>query len=161
MRETPPDHFLLGFESEDNFMSALCYIFVKLKEYLEKGFLPYYFIPQINLIEGIKAKLSEKAIEWLALSGFTLNVKKYLPDNKRRVVVGNWIELLDVVLYRALDFIEASKNFGTYIAYVISDKYAINNVIKQVSNKDGCNGNHAKLKTFFRLKKDTSYINNN
>ena len=151
--QTPADHHLWDFRTEKDFMNALRYLFIQLKGYLKDGFLPYYFIPQINLIEGIPPKLSQEAIATLDV--LTLNVKNYLPGDESRVVVANWMTALDFVLYRAMDFIDASKNFGTHVAFVMSGKHAINNVVEYVNNKDGYRGSHSRWKTFLsQLKVD-------
>ena len=149
--QNPPDHSLWDFHSEDDFMRVLRYIFVKLKEHLKDGLLPYYFIPQINLIEGIPAKLSQVVIA--KLEDITLNVKTYFADNEKRVTtVGNLMKSMDVVLYRLMDFYEGSERLGSYTYLVTSTKHVINNIAEYVENKDGYDGDHRIWKQFLSRK---------
>ena len=149
--QNPPDHSLWDFHSEDDFMRVLRYIFVKLKEHLKDGLLPYYFIPQINLIEGIPAKLSQVVIA--KLEDITLNIKTYLADNERRVTaVGNLLKSMDVILYRLMDFAEGSKRLGAYTYLARWTKHVINNIVEYVENKDGFDGPHRKWNEFLSRK---------
>ena len=121
--QSPPDDHLWHFESDEDFLSALRYFFTRLMGYLRSGFLPYYFITEVNLIEGIPEHVSRDALT--TLERLTVDVRNHLPDDESKDVVESWLESMSVVLYRVMDLIEAANSFGPYVALLTLCKNAI------------------------------------
>lgn len=149
--QNPPHHPLWSFEFEDNFLNTLRYMFVKLKKHIEDGFFAYYFIPQINLIEGLPEELSQEVIA--TLEDIILNIKNYLPDEESRDRVENWMESMNFTMYRAMEFYKDCETYGGYTAALMFRKHTLNNIKEYIDDKDGHGGIHDHWKEFLSDKK--------
>lgn len=139
--QTPPDHLLWDFKSEESFLNVLRYLFERLTRQVKANFAPYYFISQVNLIEGIPEEISRNVLE--TLERLTLNIKSHLLDNESRGIVESWLDLLARILYRAEDTSEAIKRLGTFLGLLTTKKYAITNIKEYIKT---IKGNHYRLK---------------
>ena len=146
--QTPPDHPLWKCKTEQDFLNTLRHFFVRLMRNFKDGFLPYYFIPEINLIEGIPEEISSNVLA--TLEQLTLDIKSHLPYKESRAIVKSWLDSMSNALYRTIDLIEAVKTFGPYVGILNSGKYAINNIIEYVNVEEG---NHISLKNILSNKR--------
>lgn len=106
--QAPPEDHLWKFLSNKDFLTSLHYFFTKLRKYFREGFLPYYFIPEINLLEGVPKEILEEVITTLRV----LLVEKYmdvLPDDRRRKLVESWMGSMELALYGLEDILNIAK----------------------------------------------------
>ena len=111
--QTPPDHHLWDFISDEEFLISLRYFFKKLKSYFKDGFLPYYFIPDINLIDGLPEELSVKVLA--TLEGLLVaKDTHFLPDNENRDRVVSWMDSMERFLYEFEDILMIAQMNSAY-----------------------------------------------
>ena len=106
--QAPPEDHLWKFLSNKDFLTSLHYFFTKLRKYFREGFLPYYFIPEINLLEGVPKEILEEVITTLRV----LLVEKYmdvLPDDRRRKLVESWMGSMELALHGFEDILNIAK----------------------------------------------------
>ena len=89
------------------------YFFKKLKSYFKDGFLPYYFIPDINLIDGLPEELSVKVLA--TLEGLLVaKDTHFLPDNENRDRVVSWMDSMERFLYEFEDILMIAQMNSAY-----------------------------------------------
>ena len=106
--QAPPEDHLWKFLSNKDFLTSLHYFFTKLRKYFREGFLPYYFIPEINLLEGVPKEILEEVITTLRV----LLVEKYmdvLPDDRSRKLVESWMGSMELALHGFEDILNIAK----------------------------------------------------
>ena len=124
--QTPPDDPLWDFISDKEFLTSLGYFFKKLMGYFKEGFLPYYFIPELNLLDSLPDKLSEKALQ--KFQNLNANITQYIFQNNvnKTEIAEQWMNSIMLVLYRIEDFLETVKRYGLPIAVFTHSKIALN-----------------------------------
>ena len=111
--QTPPDDPLWDFISDEEFFTSLRYFFIKLTGYFMNGFMPYYFIPDVNLIEGLPDELFEKVLATLKYLSVVKD-KRFLPDNKSRDLAEGWMDSMELFLHEFDDFLEIATISSVY-----------------------------------------------
>ena len=107
--ESTPDSELWLFDSDDGFVNAIKFLFKRLLNNFRENFVPYYFIPENNLIENIPNVVYRKAIDILEdLSG---DVIKYIPKETDTLTKG--LEFTVSNIHQLCDSIERMINFNT------------------------------------------------
>ena len=138
--EYPPDHVVW---EEDDFstLQAVSYLFKEMHKSLQKGSLPYYFIPSINVIanitKDIKTMVTDKIISILS------NIKHYIPG-----YVNNIVKVLDFNYYYGNVMMTLLKNmpYKNREAYKEIEEIAIKLLKGEVQEDENC-----QFGTFFRL----------
>ena len=77
--EYPPDHEFWD-DSSSGIINAVQNLFKKLLLAMEKEFLPYYFIPEINVFENIPKALLQQAkleVEKIVKKHYVTFTRKY------------------------------------------------------------------------------------
>ena len=123
--QAPPEDHLWKFLSNKDFLTTLHYFFTKLRKYFREGFLPYYFIPEINLLEGVPKEILEEVITTLRV----LLVEKYmdvLPDDRHRKLVESWMGSMELALYGFEDILNIAKLSSTFDMEAFIDNRLLN-----------------------------------
>ena len=84
MCEELPQDDKMWDDDMESIISALAYLFQKLGIYFLSGHLPYYFIPEVNVIEHCSDMLRNQAGDMCR--EIAANVVKFVPNNVRDVV---------------------------------------------------------------------------
>ena len=77
------------------------------------GFMPYYFIPDVNLIEGLPDELFENVLATLKYLSVVKD-KRFLPDNKSRDLAEGWMDSMERFLHEFDDFLEIATISSVY-----------------------------------------------
>ena len=91
--------------------------------YFRDGFLPYYFIPDNNLIDGLPEELSEKVLR--ILESLNANITNYIPGDDKTDAAEEWMSSITFVQNRFIDFVETVKSYGLPIALFTHSKIAL------------------------------------
>ena len=124
--QTPPDDPLWDFIFDEEFLTSLGYFFKKLMGYFRDGFLPYYFIPDNNLIDGLPEELSEKVLR--ILESLNANITNYIPGDDKTDAAKEWMNSIIFVQNRFIDFFKTVKSYGFSIALFTHSKIALNSL---------------------------------
>ena len=103
--------------------------------YFKAGFLPYYFIPELNLLDSLPDKLSEKALQ--KFQNLNANITQYIFQNNvnKTEIAEQWMNSIMLVLYRIEDFLETVKRYGLPIAVFTHSKIAFNSFSSNIREK--------------------------
>ena len=79
-------------EDYESLLNVLRYLFAEMSKYFAAGFMPYYFIPKINVIESIPVATRDKVI--LKIQAILQNIECHLPS---LLEIEGWtVELINV-----------------------------------------------------------------
>ena len=79
-------------EDYESLVYVLKHLFTEMKKYFEAGFMPYYFIPKINVIESIPVTTQNKVIQ--KIHAILQNIEYHLPSFSE--IEGWSVELINV-----------------------------------------------------------------
>ena len=117
-----PNDELWDFDNDQGFFRVLIFLFSRLKDDVQKGFVPYYFIPEVNLIKGIPGNLLKDALK--ILDAVTMNVSKYIPAETE--TVHNWLEKTSNVFHEIIDIIETTRVYGYAALFTYQNRLTAN-----------------------------------
>ena len=79
-------------EDYESLLNVLRHLFTEMSKYFAVGFMPYYFIPKINVIESIPVATRDKVI--LKIQAILQNIECHLPS---LLEIEGWtVELINV-----------------------------------------------------------------
>ena len=79
-------------EDYESLLDVLRYLFTEMLKYFEAGFMPYYFIPKINVIESIPVATQNNVIQ--KIQAILQNIECHLPSFSE--IEGWTVELINV-----------------------------------------------------------------
>jgi len=122
--EYGPDHLFWGRDSDQDIKKAIKYLYLQMLKTFREGHMPYYFIPEVNVLNNIPKRLYREII--FSLKYVTMNIQLYVQLNVRAAL--NIMKKKRMITRKFKDSVEKFEAFG--LVGVIDDKIFLETIRK-------------------------------
>jgi len=106
--EYAPDHMFWRGSSRFGVKHVIIHLYLRILRAFQRGYMPYFFIPDVNVLSNIPRRLRIKII-W-TLKRLTRNITHHIPFNAKEVL--RVMETARFRLYKTIDIIKKLYNLG-------------------------------------------------